>query len=79
MADVGVTINCSTGEAKVAPLTDDQTAFRAQQAAQADADRQARDAKEAVRANAVTQLKAKAKTDPNLALVCQAMGIDPNS
>jgi hypothetical protein len=44
--------------------------------AQAQADH---DAKDADRVAALQQLKAKGKTDQNLALVARALGIDPNA
>jgi uncharacterized protein (DUF1684 family) len=81
MADVGVVMDCSTGQVTVAPLTDDEQARRAQQAAQAQADQQARDTAETSRKNALKQLKQMARQGKpvDAATLAQFLGIDPNA
>jgi hypothetical protein len=81
MADVGVVMDCSTGQATVAPLTDQEQARRDQQDAQAATDRQARDAAEATRKNAVKQLKQQARAGGKVdaTVIAQLLGVDPNA
>jgi hypothetical protein len=81
MSDVGVMMDCSTGQQTVAPLTAAEQTRRDQQTAQADADRAARDAAETVRKNAVKQLKAQARANGKVdaTVIAQMLGIDPNA
>jgi hypothetical protein len=81
MSDVGVVMDCSTGQQTVAPLTAAEQTRRDQQIAQADADRAARDAAETVRKNAVKQLKAQARANGKVdaTVIAQMLGIDPNA
>jgi cytolysin (calcineurin-like family phosphatase) len=81
MADVGVTIDCSTGEATVAPLTDAEIARRQHQADVAATDQAARDAADAARKAAVKQLKAQARAGGKVdaSILAQLLGVDPNA
>jgi hypothetical protein len=68
-------IDCSGQAAspQVIEVTDEDIAGRLAGLAEAS---QRRDAGAADRVAAVAQLKAKAKTDPNLALIVRALGVD---
>jgi hypothetical protein len=81
MADVGVVLDCSTGQETVAPLTDDEVARRQRQADVALADQVVRDAAEADRKAALKQLKQAAKANGKLdaAVLARLMGVDVNA
>jgi hypothetical protein len=81
MADVGVVLDCSSGQETVAPLTDEEQALRQRQAAVAVADQAARDAADAARKAAVKQLKTQARAGAKVdaAVLAQLLGVDPNA
>jgi septal ring factor EnvC (AmiA/AmiB activator) len=81
MADVGVVLDCATGQETVAPLTDGEQALRQRQATVAVADQAARDAADAARKAAVKQLKAQARAGGKVdaSILAQLLGVDPNA
>jgi hypothetical protein len=81
MADVGVVMDCSTGQQSVAPLTAAEQTRRDQQDAQAATDRAARDAADVARKNAVKQLKQQARAGGKVdaTVIAQLLGVDPNA
>jgi hypothetical protein len=82
MADMNVIIDCSAkgGDGvTVRPLSEAEAANLAHIADETASARTTRDAASADRTAAVAQLKTKAKTDANLAVVARALGIDPNA
>lgn len=81
MSDVGVVLDCASGEVTVAPLTDEEMARRDAAAVAAAVDQAARDTADAVRKNALKQLKQQARAGGKVdaATLVQLLGVDPNA
>lgn len=72
-------VDIATGTTTYEDMTPAETADIQATCAEAAQVRAAQEARVADQVAAKTELKAKAKTNPDLAVVCRALGIDPNA